>query len=80
MINISYEGLTENCRNRIDAICGGSIKDKYDDEVEELIERLAENDSHKLSLNHNRRNVEPKRGGVLNAKGLESEIENNLES
>ena len=33
--------------------------DKYDDEVEELIERLAENDSHRLSLNHQGRNGEP---------------------
>ena len=78
LINIFYEGLTENCRNRIDAICGGSIMDKYDDEVEELIERLAENDSHRLSLNHHGRNGEPKRGGVLNVKGVESEIEKDL--
>ena len=35
--------------------------DKYDDEVEELIERLAKNASHKFILNHHRRNVEPKR-------------------
>ena len=60
LINIFYEGLTENCKNIIDAICGGSIMDKYDDEVEELIERLAENDSHRLSLNHHGRNGEPK--------------------
>ena len=33
--------------------------DKYDDEVEELIERLAKNDSHRLSLNHHERNGEP---------------------
>ena len=46
---------------------------KCDDEVEKLIERLAENDSHGLSLNHHGRNVEPKRG-VLNVKGVESKI------
>ena len=50
---------------------------KYDDEVEELIERLAENDSHRLSLNHHARNGEPKRG-VLNVKGVESEIEKDI--
>ena len=54
--------------------------DKYDDEVEELIEILADNDSRKLSLNHHGRNGEPKRGGVLNVKGLESEIEKDLTS
>ena len=59
LINIFYEGLIENSRNRIDAICGGSIMDKYDDEVEELIERLAKNDSYRLSLNHHERNGEP---------------------
>ena len=53
--------------------------DKYDDEVEELIERLAENDSHRLSLNHHGRNGEPKRR-VLNVKGVESEIEKDLTS
>ena len=52
--------------------------DKYDDEVDELIERLAENDSHRLSLNHHGRNGEPKRGGVLNFKSVESEIEKDL--
>ena len=75
LINFFYEGLTENCRKRN----GGSIMDKYDDEVEEFIERLAENDSHRLSLNHLGRNGEPKRG-VLNLKGLESEKEKDLTS
>ena len=79
LINIFYEGLNENCRNRIDAICGGSIMDKYDDEVEELIQRLPENDSHKLSLNHHGRNGEPKRG-VINVKGVESKIQKDLTS
>ena len=51
--------------------------DKYDDEVEKLIERLAENDSHRLKLSHHGRNVEPKKG-VLNVKGIESEIEKDL--
>ena len=60
LINVFYEGLTKNCKNKIDAICGGSIMDKFDDEVEELIERLAKNDSHRLSLNHHGRNGEPK--------------------
>ena len=73
LINIFYERLNKNCRNRIDAICVGLIMDKYDDEVEELIERLPENDSHRLSLNHHGRNGEPKRG-VINFKGVESEI------
>ena len=63
----------ENFRNRIDEIYGGSIMNKCDDKVEKLIERLAENDSHRLSLNHHGRNVEPKRG-VLNVKGVESKI------
>ena len=35
--------------------------DKYDDEVDECIERLAKNDSHRLSLNHHGRNVEHKK-------------------
>ena len=56
-----YEGLTENFRNRIDAICDVSIMDKYNYEVEKLIERLAENDSHMLSLSHHGRNEEPKK-------------------
>ena len=51
--------------------------DKYDDEVEELIERLAENGSHRLSLHNDKRNVEVKRG-VLDVKGVESEIEKDL--
>ena len=80
LINIFYDGLTENCRNIIDSIYGGSIMDKYDDEVEKLIERLAENDSHRLSLNHHRRNLEPKRREVLNVKGVESEIEKDFTS
>ena len=58
-MNIFYEGLTKHFRNRIDEICCGSNMDKYDDEVEELIERLAENDSDRLSLSHHGRNVEP---------------------
>ena len=80
LINIFYDGLTEKCRNIIDSIYGGSIMDNYDDEVEKLIERLADNDSHRLSLNHHKRNVEPKRGEVLNVKGVESEIEKDFTS
>ena len=53
--------------------------DTYDDELEQLIEKLAENDSHSLSLIHHGRNVEPKKG-VLNVKGLEPEIEKDLTS
>ena len=39
------------------------------------MERLAKNDSHILQ---NGRHVEVKGGGLLNVKGMEYEIENNL--
>ena len=51
-------------------MCGGSIIDKYSNEFEELIEKFSVNDSHHLHLSHHSRNVEPKREGVLNVKGL----------
>ena len=44
-----------------------------------MIERLAENDNHRLSLHHQGGNVELIRG-VLNVKGVESEIEKDLRS
>ena len=70
MNQLYYEILNENSRNIVDAICGGSITDKFDDELEELIEKLGENDSHFFSLSHHGRNIEPK-----NVKGLEPKNE-----
>ena len=74
LMNIFYNGLNENFRNRVDYSCGGAIMEKYDDEIEEIMEKIAETDSHRLSLNHNGRNVEPKRGGVIDVYGKEAEI------
>ena len=48
--------------------------EKYDDEIEEIMEKIAETDSHRLSRKHNGRNVEPKRGGVIDVHGKEAEI------
>ncbi|CAA7410749.1 unnamed protein product [Spirodela intermedia] len=59
-------------------VCGGSLLNKYDDEVEELIEQLVENDNHHIWLIQNERNVGPKRGRVLNVKSMESEIERDM--
>ena len=52
--------------------------DKCDDELEELIEKLAEKDIHHLSLSHHGRNVQPKIGGFLHFKGLKLKIEKDL--
>ena len=38
------------------------------------MEKIAETDSHRLSLCNNGRNVEPKRGGVIYVHGKEAEI------
>ena len=38
------------------------------------MKKIAEIDSHRLSLSNNSRNVEPKRGGVIDVHGKEAEI------
>ena len=74
LMNIFYNRLNESSRNRVDYSCGGSIMEKYDDKIEEIMEKIAETDSHRLSLNNNGRNVESKRGGVIDVHGKEAEI------
>ena len=76
-MNIFYEILSENYRNRVDAICGGSITDKFNNNLDELIEKLGENDSHFLSWSHHSYNIEQKEEEVLNVKGLEPKNERN---
>ena len=39
LMNIFYDALNENSRNRVDYSCGGFIIEKYDDKIEEIMEK-----------------------------------------
>ena len=59
LMNLFYEGLVKMVG--IELMLYVVDQSLYDDELEELIETLAENDSHHLSLSHHGTNVEQKR-------------------
>ena len=57
IVQVFYEGLTEQYRQMVDASCGGTFMSKSEDEAYDLFEMLSENSINHASLSSYERSI-----------------------